>query len=180
MSCPWGRSWVGILRSFRSGQPATARAEMELSIQVSKTSFSGIKSSLPHLHLTGGLVWLGSRGSHSSLATSTSPQERQYQTGMGVAKILCRRCTSPFHRVGPVLEPDLHMGRHPFDLLRSLLISSALIRTNHCLSDRISMGVLHLQHRPTFCSKGSCLKIMSSFCISWMILSLAWLTEQPA
>jgi len=56
MSCPWGRSWVGILRSSRSGQPATASAEMELSIQVSRTSFSGMKSSLPHLHLIGGRV----------------------------------------------------------------------------------------------------------------------------
>ena len=81
---------MGILRSFRSGQPATASAEMELSIQVSRTSFSGMKSSLPHLHLVGGRVWLGSRGSHSSFATKTSPQERQYQTGMGVANILCR------------------------------------------------------------------------------------------
>ncbi|VVB67302.1 Uncharacterised protein [uncultured archaeon] len=90
MSCPCERSCVGILAPALSGQPATARAEIELSIQVSRTSCSGIKSSLPHWHFTGGLVWLGSKGSHSSLATSTARQRRQYQTGMGVAKILCR------------------------------------------------------------------------------------------
>src|SRR5512136_1817580 len=148
-------------RSFLSGQPATARAEMELSIQVSRTSCSAMKSVLPHWHFSGGEVRLGSRGSHSSLAIIGSWQWRQYQTGMGVAKILCREMHQS-HSIesAQFLSRTCMWGGTQSISSAVFLISSELILTNHCLSDKISIGVLHLQHRPTFCSRGSCLKII--------------------
>ncbi len=180
MSWPCGLSWVGMRRSFLFGQPATARAEMELSIQVSRTSCSGMKSSEPHLHFTGGRIWLGSNGSHFSSATRTSWQSRQYQTGIGVANILCREMHQSHSMESAQLSSRTRMcgGIHSISSA-VFLISSGLIRTNHCCSERISIGVLHRQQSPTFCSRGSCLKIIPWSRISSVIFFLASSTERP-
>src|SRR5512136_597453 len=132
--------------SVLSGHPATARAEMELSIQVSKTSCSGMKSSQPHLHFAGGRVWLGSSGSHSSSAAKISPQLRQYQTGMGVAKILCREMHQSHSTESAQLSRRTFICGGTQSISSAVfLISSGFIFTNHCRSERISIGVLQRQ-----------------------------------
>src|SRR3989338_11045432 len=57
--------------------------------QVSKTSFSGINSLLPQLHLLLGLSTKGSTGSCFSSAIVISLHFLQYQTGIGTPKCLC-------------------------------------------------------------------------------------------
>ena len=180
MSCPCGRSWVGIRRSVLSGQPATARADMELSIQVSRTSCSGMNSELPHLHFFLGWVRLGSRGSQLSSATSASWQFLQYQAGMGVAKILCLDMHQSHSMESAQFSRRTRMWAGIHSISSAIFfISGASIRTNHCCSDRISMGVLHRQQSPTFCSRGSCLKIIPCSVRSWVIFSFVSSTVRP-
>ena len=58
---------------------------------VSRTSFSGTNSVLPHFEhfFINGLSFNGSTGNCSSLANITSSHLLQYQTGNGTPKYLC-------------------------------------------------------------------------------------------
>src|SRR6266705_1218789 len=68
---------------------------MDESIHVSSTSVSPLTSRLPHLeHFScGGLSLRGSTGRLFSSGKTVASQFVQYQTGIGVAKILCLEIT---------------------------------------------------------------------------------------
>src|SRR5665647_2897789 len=92
MSCPWGRIWAGKNGGVPlPSHPVTLRTDMEESIQVSRTSTSPVNSLLPHF-LQGcfGDSRVGSTGRSFSSGSTKSPHFLQNQTGIGVAKILCR------------------------------------------------------------------------------------------
>ncbi len=141
--------------SISSGQPAWTAHVIEESIQVSITSVSPLNLLPPHfghLSIFGGSV-LGSIGSQSSSATIVWPQFSQYQTGMGVANILCLDITqSQSNDLTQSIRRFLaHSGTHFIFSAHSKTLSAiALVLTNHCILTKISIGVWHLQQVPIF------------------------------
>ena len=133
--------------------------EIDESIQVSNTSSSGINSSQPHSHACLGLSWVGSIGKSSTSGRITFPQSLQYHTGIGVANILCLEIHQSHSMESAQLTiRDFMCSGTQFISSAAVLVFSikSLTATNHCFLTNISIGVLHLQHWPTFWSTCSC------------------------
>ena len=159
MSWPCGRIWAGKKGGLPlPSQPVTFRTEMEESIQVSSTSTSPEKEVLPHFwHGCFGFTSVGSTGRSFSSGVTISPHFVQNQTGIGVAKIRCREihqshsiCSTQFS-----IRRSMCSGNQVISWA-AFWISSGLIFTNHCRSERISMGVLQRQQVPTRWASFSC------------------------
>src|SRR5660398_60937 len=156
-------------------------AEIDESIHVSRTSASPLNSFAPHSQASGGCVRVGSSGSHSSFATFVFPHPEQYHAGIGVANILCLEMHQS-HSIVPVpfsSRTFISSGTQVISLA-VFRISSWIIFTNHCLSESISIGVLHRQHKPTFWGSSSCLYNMPSFNMSSIIAFLHCAVLIPA
>ena len=161
ISCPCGRMLDGKISSQPGfGQSATDNGEMELSIQVSNTSSSPMNSVHPHSHACLGLSTVGSIGNWSSSGNMTLPHSLQYHTGIGVANNLCLEIhqshsmeSAQFNKRLSICSGTQRISFEAF-LLSSIILVTA---TNHCFLTKISIGVLHLQHWPTFWSTSSCL-----------------------
>src|SRR3989338_640269 len=91
MSCACGLKLIGnnFLCSALSNSSIAMSGVKDEVAHVSRTSFSGIKSSEPQLHLCSGLSASGSTGNWDSSAIMDSPHFLQYQTGIGMPKCLC-------------------------------------------------------------------------------------------
>ena len=161
ISCPCGRMLDGKISSQPGfGQSATDNGEMELSIQVSNTSSSGINSLQPHSQGSSGLSTVGSIGNCSSFGKITFPQSLQYHTGIGVANNLCLEIHQSHSMESAQFNKRLSIcsGTQRISFEAFLVSSINLVTaTNHCFLTKISIGVLHLQHCPTFWSTSSCL-----------------------
>ena len=131
------------------GQSATDNGEIELSIQVSRTSSSPMNSVHPHSQGSKGLSTVGSIGSWSSLGRMTFPQSLQYHTGIGVANNLCLEIHQSHSMESAQFIKRLFIcsGTQRISSVAFLISSIILVTaTNHCFLTRISIGVLHLQH----------------------------------
>ena len=129
--------------------------EIEESIHVSNTSTSGTNSSHPHSHACFGLSTVGSIGKSSTSGKITFPQSLQYHTGIGVANILCLEIhqSHSMESAQLTIRDFMCSGTHFISSAATLVFSiKSRTATNHCSLRRISTGVLHLQHWPTFWS----------------------------
>src|SRR3989338_10874928 len=150
--------------------------------QVSRTSFSPMKSNEPHLHLCKGLSTRGSTGSCFSSATVGSPHFLQYHTGIGMPKCLCLEMFQSHFR--PLIQfsylavicSGCHFILLPY-FMKSLFKSRYLM--NNWSVFRISISVSHLSCTLTTCFIGSIFSILFS-CFNASITSfLAFFTCKP-
>ena len=111
------------------------------------------------------------------------PQFLQYQTGIGVANNLCLEIHQS-HSIESAQFKSLDsicFGTQLISLDASLTWSiSFLTAINHCFLTRISIGVLHLQQVPTFCSRSSCFTRYPSSFKSLIVASLASAKVMPS
>ena len=100
---------------------------------------------------------VGSIGRSASSGRSISPQAVQNQTGIGVAKIRWREMHQS-HSIFPTqssIRRSMCSGTQRTSRAASRIAPGSTF-TNHCRSERISIGVLHRQQVPTRCSSGTC------------------------
>ncbi len=160
MSWPCGRICAGKYGGLAAepSQPVTFMTEIDESIQVSRTSVSPSNSVEPQRgHGPNGLSTVGSMGRSASSGRSISPQAVQNQTGIGVAKIRWREMHQS-HSIFPTqssIRRSMCSGTQRTFRAASRIAPGSTF-TNHCRSERISIGVLHRQQAPTRCSSGTC------------------------
>src|SRR3989338_692744 len=144
--------------------------------QVSRTSFSPMKSNEPHLHLCKGLSTRGSTGSCFSSATVGSPHFLQYHTGIGMPKCLCLEMFQSHFR--PLIQfsylERIYSGCQLI-FLPYVMKSSFKSRyfMYHCFETMYSTIVPHLSWALAECCKGSIFFTAPKFCKSSTIFFLA-------
>ena len=126
---------------------------------------------------------VGSIGNWSSSGKITLPQSLQYQTGIGVANNLCLEIHQSHSIESAQFNRRLSIcsGTQRISFEASLTSSINFVTaTNHCFLTRISIGVLHLQHWPTFWSTSSCFVRYPSAFKSSIVCFLASGSSIPA
>ena len=105
-----------------------------------------------------------------------SPQFWHSHTGIGVAKYLCLEITQSHSREF-THSSNLFFMNSGYHFISLLVLSTRSLNgsvfKNHCFVNINSTGVLHLQHTPTFCFRGSFFMRYPSLSKSSIIFFLA-------